>query len=233
MDTASVKGPVMAWAAENLPDQVHFVGGDPILGAAAPGQGGVKTARADLFQRGVFCLVPSPRADSDSVKLAADLVTILGARPLFVDAAEHDGLLGAVEHLPFILALALLEAVTRQPTWRELRKLAGPAFETSTALVASNSVAHSELYLLNRENVLRWIDSLSASLASVREVLAGSQEGAFASRVEEAAQERHRWMVDRVEGQWHEGPRTEMPERPSMMDTFFGTFWRRKSREQS
>lgn len=233
MDTASVKRPVMAWAAENLPDSVHFIGGNPILGVAALPQGGLEAARADLFQMGVFCLVPSPKANEDSLKLVVDLVTILGSRPLFLDAAEHDGLLGAVEHLPFILALAMMGTVTGQPSWRELRKVAGPAFDSSTQLIAPNSLAHGDLYVLNRDNLLRWIDTLSASLGSIREMLAGDQREAFAAMLQGVLRERQKWLADRAEGQWYEGPSTEMPERPSMIDTFFGTFWRRKPKEQS
>jgi prephenate dehydrogenase len=233
MDTCSVKSPVMGWAADNLPEQVYFVGGNPILGMTPAAPGGLEAARADLFQNGVFCLVPSPKADEASVRLVTDLATILGAKPLFLDAAEHDGLLAAVEHLPFIVALAMLETATGQPTWRELRKMAGPAFDSGTQLVAPDSVAHSDLYLLNRDNLVRWIDTLSASLGSIREMLAEDQEEAFAARLKAALQERQKWLADRAQGQWYEGPRTEMPEKPSLMDTFFGTFWRRKPKEQS
>jgi prephenate dehydrogenase len=228
MDTAALKGPVMAWAAEHLPAGVHFVGTNPIPSTATAGGGGLEAARADLFQRGMFCIVPSPTADAASVKLVTDLVSILGAKPLFLDPAEHDGLLAAVDHLPDLLALAMLETVIHQPTWRELRKVAGPAFDASTQLVTAGSMAQSDLYGLNRENVLRWIDTLSASLASIRENLAAGQSEALAEQFQEAFQERQKWLADRTRGEWYEGPRTEMPAKVSMMDTFFGTFWRRK-----
>lgn len=233
VDTASLKVPVMAWAAEHLPPQVHYIGGDPIPGRLPPGHGGVDTARADLFQGGLFCLMPSPTAGADSVKLASDLASILGAKPLFLDAEEHDGLLAAVDHLPALLALTTMQTMITQPAWRELRKVAGPAFETSTDLVSVPSAAQSDLYMLNKSNLLRWIDHYSASLQSIRELLVQDQSEELAERFAEAGQEWNRWMADRSEGQWIEGPRTDMPERPSMIDTFFGTFWRRKPKEEA
>ncbi len=233
MDTASVKRPVMTWATEHLPGRVHFVGGNPILSTAFEAQGGLEAARADLFQTGVFCLVPSPTADSDAVKLVTDLVSILGAKPLFMDAAEHDGLLAAVEHLPTVLALAMLEVVIYQPAWRELRKVAGPAFEAGTQLVTLNSVAHSDLYVLNRDNLVRWIDQLSASLNSIRQTLEEDQAEALLERFQHALEGRQKWLLDRSEGQWFEGPRTEMPARMSVMDSLFGSFWRRKPKAES
>jgi prephenate dehydrogenase len=228
MDTASLKGPVMAWAAKHLPEGIHFVGGDPILSTVIHGPWSAESARADLFQNGIFCLLPSPTADSDAVKLATDLVAILGAKPLFPDVAEHDGLLAAVEHLPALLSLGMLDTVIHQPAWRELRKVAGPSFDASTQMVTVDAAANSELYMLNKDNILRWLDVLSASLASIRDLLEQEDTEALAGRFEAAFLERHKWLADRTEGEWYEGPRTEMPKRVNLLDTFLGTFWRRK-----
>lgn len=232
-DTASLKGPVLDWAAEILPEHVHFVGGNPILSAAASGQGGPEAARADLFRNGLFCVVPSLTAESDAVKLVTDMVSLLGAKPLFLDALEHDGLLAAMDHLPVLLALTMVETVSRQPAWRELRKVAGPAFEASTQLVTPGATANSDLYLLNKENVLRWIDEFSTSLASLRETLVEEQADVLVDRFLKAQEEKQKWLAAQVEGTWYEGPRTEMPPRMSMVDSLFGAFWRRKPKDRS
>jgi prephenate dehydrogenase len=231
MDTASLKGPVLAWADQHLSEQVHFVGGDPILSATVKGQGGLAAARADLFQGGLFCLVPAATTDSDAVKLAADLVSLLGAKPFFMDVEEHDGLLAAVDHVPMLLALALVETLIRQPAWRELRKVAGPAFEASTQLITSSSAGYSDLFVLNRDNVVRWIDELSASLDSIRGALVEEEMEALVDRFLTAQGERQKWLAIRATGEWHEGPRTEMPDRMSVIDTLLGTFWRRKPKK--
>jgi prephenate dehydrogenase len=231
MDTASLKGAVLAWAARHLPQGVHFVGGNPILGAAVGGQGGLEAARADLFKGALFCMVPAPTTDSDAVKLTVDLVSILGAKPLFLDAEEHDGLLAAVDHLPVLLDLAMLEALIRQPAWRELRKVAGPAFEAGTQLITPSSAANSDLHVLNKENVVRWIDELSASLDSIRGTLVEGETEALAERFLKAQEERQKWLADQSSGEWHDGPQTEMPPRMSFMDSLFGTFWRRKPKK--
>jgi prephenate dehydrogenase len=231
MDTASLKRPVLAWANKHLPDQVHFVGGDPILSATVRGQGGLEAAQADLFRGGLFCLVPAATTDSDAIKLAADLVSLLGAKPLFLDAEEHDGLLAAVDHLPVLLALTMVETLIRQPAWRELRKVAGPTFAAGTQLITPSSVAHSDLLILNRDNIVRWIDELSASLDSIRGTLVEEDTEALVDRFLKVHEERHRWLADHAAGEWYEGPRTEMPPRMSLMDSLFGTFWRRKPKK--
>jgi prephenate dehydrogenase len=230
MDTAAVKGRVMGWAAENLSEGRHFVGTDPILGGSAPGLLGVESARADLFQNGLFCIVPSPTASSEAINLIIDLVSILEAKPLFLDAAEHDGLMAAVDQLPGLLSLALLETVVHQPAWRELRKVAGPAFEAGTRLAASSP---ADGYMSNRENMLRWIDVLAASLDSVRRLVAEGDEEELDQRLEHAWQERQKWLADRKVGDWMEGPRPQMPSRSGLLDSLFGGFLRRTPKEES
>lgn len=232
MDTASIKEPVLAWAADALPDQVHFVGGDPILTEAVEGPGGLESARADLFRNGLFCLIPSPTAEPAAVKLANDLVTILGAKPLFLDAAEHDGLLAAVDQLPAILAVALLEATSKQPSWRELRKVAGAPFEVGTRAAWMNPADLTNLCMANRDNVVRWIDIYSSSLASIRQSLVEAELDPLTRRFRTSLEERAKWLHDREQGQWESGPSVAMPERSSMLaDAFLGGLWRKRPKQ--
>lgn len=239
MDTASVKLPVLAWAAEALPDHVHYVGGDPIVGGGegrAPlgtGQGGLESARADLFQKGLFVLTPAPSADPSAVKLASDLVMILGAKPVFFDPVEHDGLVAAVELLPAILGLALLETVIHQPAWRELRKVAGSSFEVSTHLASTEPSGYADLFLHNRDNILRWIDDFTASLAVIRQSLVQDQSEEITQRFEAALEERDKWLRDRAQGQWDGDLATQMPEKPNVLaDAFLGGWWRKRQKQK-
>jgi prephenate dehydrogenase len=228
MDTASLKAVVLAWAAELLPEQVHYVGTNPILVRAVEGPGGLELARADLFRDGLFCLVPSPRVDDAAVKVATDLVAILGAKPLFFDAVEHDGLLAGAEHLPTVLALGLLETVVLQPSWRESRKVAGVTFERNTCLPSTDPAALADLCVANRENVLRWLDALSTSLASIRQDLAEEQSEALALRFQEVLETRSKWLEERAVAYWDDGLAQEMPPRPSLLDSLLGGLWGRR-----
>lgn len=231
IDTATLKAPVLGWANEILPETVHFVGGNPIIGLGSS-TGGLAAARADLFHKAVFCLVPSLKTDAEAVKLAISLVSVLGASPLFLDPFEHDGLMAAVEHLPGILELALLETVIHQPAWRELRRVAGLSFEESTRLIAADPTTFGPLWSLNRDNLIRWIDAFSSSLASIRESLVQNQAEGVSARCGEVSQERARWLHDRAEGLWEQGPQTELPERPNLLDTFLGSSWRKMRKRE-
>ena len=108
LDTAQIKGPVLQ-AAQVLPDTVHFVGSNPVLvGSSRPV---IDSPSADLFQNATWALCPTPTTAPDAIRVAADLVTLVGAQPLFLDPAEHDGLMAAVDGMPTVLAAALATAV--------------------------------------------------------------------------------------------------------------------------
>ncbi len=221
MDTATLKGPVMAWAAEVLSEQVHFVGGDPIIARTGESQGGLEAARADLFQNSLFCLIPSPTANEQAVRLTSDLITILGARPLYMDAVEHDGMLAGVEHLPAVLALTLLDMMIHQPAWRELRKVAGATFETGTRLALSDPAAYGDLLTANSDDLVRWIDNFAASLASIRQILIENEPEAIAHLFQTAMEERQKWLQDRQTGQWEVLPTPEMPTNSGFLASVF------------
>ena len=238
-DTSALKTPTVRWADEILPTEAHFVGLDPIVSSFGPAAGGGAEAagsaqahlsttepRADLFQNCLICVVPSGRAAPDAVKLGIDLVTILGAKPLFLDALEHDGLIALAGHLPPVLALALLGAAANEPAWKEVRKLAGTSFETSTDCLVSGTTDFEE-WLENRENLVRKLDAFSESLSSIRAALIEGDVSALTVLCERATRERDAWLRLRAAGDWDEVPRSEMPKR-SLLQPLFGGLWPRK-----
>jgi prephenate dehydrogenase len=156
-------------------------------------------------------------------------VTLLGAHPLFLDAEEHDGLMAAVDQLPGILALALLDTMIHQPTWRELRRMAGASFEVSTRPAQLDPEGWGELFWSNRHNLVRWIDLFGSTVASIRDALMDGDRDDIIALFEGVQAERLRWLVDREQGQWKTASPTAMPERPNLLaDAFLGGLWRRR-----
>jgi prephenate dehydrogenase len=222
-DTASIKGPVMAWAKEILPDTVNFVGGSPIVSQEGTLPTGIEGARADLFQGGLYCLTPSPEAAPQAVQLATDLVQLLGASPFFLDAAEHDGLMAGVDHLPFILSAALLETAVQSPAWREMRKLAGDAFQSVTRFSSGDAATYRDACLTNGENIVRWIDTCLARLKELREVITAQEVEKLEEIFEEAMSVRDRWLRDKAEGRWELAEETpDLPPQQSFLRRLIG-----------
>ena len=193
-DTASLKQPVIAAAARWLPDTVSFVGGNPLVNAPASGP---DAARVDLFEGSLYCLTPAPSAHPDAVSLLSSVVALLGARPFYLDAAEHDGLMAGVAQLPQALALLVWHSTTRDAGWRDMRKLAGGALDAFGTLIGDDGAALADLLLSNRDHLLPWLDACADEINALRRLLAEGQAEALAALGERSIEARRDWMRDR------------------------------------
>ena len=202
MDTASAKAPVLRWAGENVGEGVSFIGGSPILPQ------GRRSMDPELFVGNLFCLCPAPTASPEAVGWASGLVRAMGAQPFFIDASEHDGVMAAVDHLPILLAAALLRTSCRSSSWREAVRLGGDRFASATESIGGGAETHSELLQCNSESVLRWLDLFQGELAQLRRALAGEDGEALSEALEAAQNARESWERQDVE-QAKEGPEYE------------------------
>lgn len=219
-DTASIKAPVIEWAEEILPKEVNFVGGDPIVGDVGT-EGGIDAARADLFSGAIYCLTPAVGAVPDAVRLASDFAYLLGAKPYFLDPLEHDGLIAGVDHLPFVLSAALMGVTTESPSWREMRKLAGGAFENATRFISADPSTYRDACLVNSQNIVRWIDACSEKLGELKETILTADAEELERVFEEAMMARQKWLSAREAGDW-EKQSSEIPSMGSFMGQLFG-----------
>jgi prephenate dehydrogenase len=212
-DTASLKTPVVEWAAALLPPSVHFVGGDPVVTSTGSGP---EAASADLFRNSLYCITPTPSTHPDAVSLISGLAALLGGRPYYLDAVEHDGLAAGVTHLPHALALALVRGSSRQAAWREMRKLAGGDFERIGAVMGEDPDALADLLLANRDNLARWLDSYGTELQAIRDLLAAGEREPLAQAVDQALVAYREWGSDRSKLFNEAGPGGEV-ERPAFL----------------
>jgi len=230
-DTASLKVPVLQWADEYLPESASFVGGDPILFGD---EAGLDMARPDLFEKKQYCLTPSTRATADGVKLVTDLVSMMGAIPHFIDPHEHDGLIGGSEHLADILSVTLLKALSSSGGWRDMRRICGATFDRVTCFSMSDPAEYQDRALLNRENVMRWIDTFQRELSEVRQLIEDEDGEAIEKLYDSQMDVRIKWLHDRDTQDWGDMPRSaSVPTSGAMMSQMiFGGLGRRRSEDE-
>jgi prephenate dehydrogenase len=127
-DVASTKGAIVAAATER---DLRFVGGHPMAGRETSGYG---AAAADLFRGRPWVVVPTDPDDAAAIVAVETLAVATGARPVRMDAAEHDTAIAAISHLPLVVAAALVETVTGSEDWPGARTLAASGWRDTTRL---------------------------------------------------------------------------------------------------
>ena len=221
-DTCPSKKIVLDWANEILPDTVHFVGGNPVV---HPAGSGYKNAGATLFKDRLYCLTPAAKAHEDAVEVLTGLISLVGGEPFFLDATEHDGLMTAVEHLPSLLGVALVNTLSEQNSWRELRKLAGGTFGQASAGADGDPDGLKDNYRENKDMLLRWLDSYTVQLSRLRTLIDSDENNAgeqLAQTIDEAVVARTNWLKDYQSGDFKDPELEALSSSSVEMPGFFG-----------
>ncbi|MCC6569091.1 MAG: prephenate dehydrogenase [Anaerolineales bacterium] len=214
LDTAPAKGEVASWVGKLIPQGRYYVGLSPAAGAnyLHGTDLGVDSARADLFKDGLFLVNAPSGTPSEALDLASNLVSLLGARVMFTDSVEADGLLASAHVLPQLAAAALLDATVNQPGWTEARKVAARPYASVTSGVAYHDEAGSlrVAALANRENTVRMLDAYMASLQKLRDQVHNGNEAEVSSYLENAVKARDRWIQERARADWQGAQQSDM-----------------------
>ncbi len=171
-DVSSSKSQMLALAQRILPTTVDFIGGDPMVQRGTD----LKNASADLFKGTIYCLVPGVSARPAAIDTVAALVEAIGAKPYYIDAAEHDSYIASVRHLPLLLSTALMESVSRGGGWRDIMPIAGEPFRLATQLVAGDPAVHGAEVAANSEAIALRIDQLIRLLVEMRDNLENGEQ---------------------------------------------------------
>ena len=225
VDTAPYKEPVAAWFQTHVGAGRHYVGLVPALSPHHITEL-ERPFHADLFKGGVVGLVSLPGTPGDAVKLAADLVTLLGAEPFFMDMLEADNLMASSHLLPQLLSVALLDMTIDFSGWQEMRRLAGRPYAAATLSAASQdepkALAHA--VLANPQASLRAMDAYIQTLTALRTAIAVGEEDELVRRFEQARTGRDKWWQERTTGDWLkvEMGRVDLPKKSNFMGRLFG-----------
>lgn len=172
VDLGSTKRAVVA-AMDALPPGFAALGGHPMCGKETAG---LAAAAADLFHGQTFILCPTARQTPAVEALSLALIEAVGARPVWLDAADHDRLVATVSHLPYVLAAALMRAAADERLWA----VSASGFRDTSRLAGSDARMMLDILLTNREPVLDALRQQETELDAVRDALKRGDEAALA-----------------------------------------------------
>jgi prephenate dehydrogenase len=155
-DVGGVKGEV----TEALKD-MRFIGGHPMAGSERMG---VQNAGAALLENAVWVLTPDAGSDAEALRLVRTFVENLGAKPLETTPAQHDQLVAAVSHLPYLAAVALTQLIAEDANHDLMMLLAAGGFRDLTRVASGSPRMSRDMVIANRA-------ALREALAAFRERL--------------------------------------------------------------
>lgn len=170
-DTGSTKGQIVERADKVLSKDIFFIGGHPMAGSE---EYGIDSANPHLFQDRTYILTPTKKSNLIAIEKISSLIKMIGANRLILNPLEHDRIVGAVSHLPQIMAVSLINMVSelvQKENNNNYFKAVGAGFKDMTRIALSPYKVWEDICNTNQENILEMIQEFRNYLGVIEDKL--------------------------------------------------------------
>ena len=157
----------------------YVIPGHPIAGSE---KSGIRAANPELFANHKVILTPPDDVSQPHLARLKALWEGCGATVLTMSVAYHDEVLAATSHLPHLIAFSLVDTLAGEDENMDIFRYAAGGFRDFTRIAASDPVMWHDIFLSNRDAVLRVIDHFTHDLEQLRTAIA-NQDSATLLRV--------------------------------------------------
>ena len=169
-DVTGVKRAVVPVVQSILREDVEFVPSHPMAGRE---RSGVEFADSKVFAGANFIITPTERNTPEGIELVRSLACILGFRHIAVLSPEaHDEMIGFLSQLTHCIAVALMDCKESE----HLVEYTGDSFRDLTRIARINENMWTELFLENRDELLKQMDLFLEKFTQLRDALAKGDE---------------------------------------------------------
>ena len=164
-DVTGVKAPIVYDIQASLRPDIEFIAAHPMAGKEVYG---VKNSDDAIFHQANYIVVPTDKNTPEAIELCVSLGRILGFKTVSVlSPEEHDRMIAFLSQLTHCIAVSLM-CSNDNP---ELVKFTGDSFRDLTRIARINENMWSELFLLNKEPLLRSMDDFLESFLKLKECI--------------------------------------------------------------
>lgn len=160
---------VKAWLDKEIRsfirDDIEYVLAHPMAGREVYG---VKNSNKDIFKGANYIVIPNSKASEEAISLIEDLGRLLGFKNVVrLSNEEHDEMIGFLSQLTHCIAVSLMTCKES----KHLVEYTGDSFRDLTRIARINENMWSELFLLNKEELLRQMDLFLKQFTKLKETI--------------------------------------------------------------
>lgn len=174
-DVGSTKSDIMEAVRSLKKKGIAFIGGHPMAGSH---QSGIQAARSLLFENAYYVLTPDPETSLLAVQKLSQLLHVATrAELVLMEPHHHDRIVGAISHLPHIIAAGLVNVVgdyNEENEW--FHRLAAGGFRDLTRIGASHPIMWRDILLSNRQELLCLMDDWVQKMEEIRDAIKNGQQ---------------------------------------------------------
>lgn len=145
---------------------VEFIGGHPMAGKE---NSGLEYASKDIFKGANYILTPTLKNKKSTVDYMESLIRAIGFKNISIVTPErHDELIAVTSQLPHVIALSLINS---KGVDKSIKNFVGGSFKDESRVASINCELWCELFLNNKENLLKSISEFQDSMESIKEAI--------------------------------------------------------------
>lgn len=184
-DVGSTKASITECAARVTREDVHFIGGHPMAGSE---RSGVEAASSHLLENAFYVLTPLPGTPRSEIDRLTEFLKPTKAQIIQVDAKGHDDIVGAISHLPHIIAVALVNQIRAYNESNPLyQNLAAGGFRDITRIASSDPTIWRDILINNREVLLKLLQDWNVEVSRFIRLLQQSDGEGIAEQFRQAS----------------------------------------------
>ena len=164
-DVTGVKCSIVYRVQNMLPEGVEFIASHPMAGREVYG---VENSTCSIFRGANFVVTPTERNTPEAIELCEELGKTLGfARVSRLSPESHDDMIGFLSQLTHCIAVALMTSCDAPG----MELYTGDSFRDLTRIARINEDMWTELFMLNKEPLIRHTDLFIGELTKLRNAL--------------------------------------------------------------
>ena len=164
-DVTGVKGCIVEKIQNMLPPLVEFVSAHPMAGREVFG---IRNSDESIFYGANYIVVTTTRYTDEGIEACKRIGEILGfGRISELSPEAHDEMIGFVSQLTHCIAVSLMNCYEHG----HLERYTGDSFRDLTRIAKINENMWSELFIMNKEPLLRQMDLFIGEFTRMKESL--------------------------------------------------------------
>ena len=164
-DVTGVKGCVVYQIQDMLREDVEFIAAHPMAGREVSG---VENSTEKMFVGANYIVTPTEKNTPEAIRTCMELGRLLGfANVTTLAPEEHDEMIGFLSQLTHCIAITLMTCNDKE----NMEKYTGDSFRDLTRIARINDLMWSELFVANKDVLLKQMDMFMEKFQALREMV--------------------------------------------------------------
>ncbi len=167
-DGGSTKKEIVERGEKIADGRFVFIGSHPVAGTE---KSGAASSFETLFDNHLCIITPTPNTPAEPLEKLTAFWHAAGMKTVRMDPSRHDTVMGAVSHLPHLVAFALTNTVSQFDEGENLLGFAAGGFRDTTRIASSPPDMWADIALANRAEMMKMSATMRKNLAAIESAI--------------------------------------------------------------